>query len=168
MLLQALYVIELQMGESLPERLFFGVTVHSQLMKAGRVIDLRAERILIIGNKTVFHEYIQSLSRIGNLLEKKIIVVYLGGFPGPDKRFFLRQIQDKFDKNGLQIEVQFWGDIDWGGFQIFRHFQKSVFPQLRPYRMDKTTFHQHLDWAETFTADYQVKLEQLLENTDNS
>lgn len=103
------------MGESLPERLFFGVTVHSQLMKAGRVIDLRAERILIIGNKTVFHEYIQSLSRIGNLLEKKIIVVYLGGFPGPDKRFFLRQIQDKFDKNGLQIEVQFWGDIDWEG-----------------------------------------------------
>lgn len=61
-----------------------------------------------------------------------------------------------------------WGDIDWGGFQIFRHLQKSVFPQLRPYRMDKTTFHQHLDWAETFTADYQVKLEQLLENTDNS
>ncbi|GMX61151.1 DUF3322 domain-containing protein [Paenibacillus elgii] len=146
----------------------FGVTVHSQLMKASRVTDLRAERILIIENKTVFHEYIQSLSRIGNLLEKKIIVVYLGGFPGPDKRFFLRQIQDKFDKNGLQIEVQFWGDIDWGGFRIFLHLQKSVFPQLRPYRMDTATFHQHLEWAETFTSDYQAKLEQLLENTDNS
>lgn len=95
------------MGESLPERLFFGVTVHSQLMKAGRVIDLRAERILIIGNKTVFHEYIQSLSRIGNLLEKKIIVVYLGGFPGPDKRFFFGKSKINLIKMVFRLKFSF-------------------------------------------------------------
>mgnify|MGYP000665272989 CR=1 FL=1 len=37
-------------------------------------------------------------------------------------------------------EFLHWGDMDYGGISIFQFIKKNVFPELKPYKMDRTAF----------------------------
>lgn len=51
---------------------------------------------------------------------------------------FLKKLLELADEN---CEFLHWGDMDYGGISIFQFIQKTLFPQLRPYKMDRQSFY---------------------------
>ena len=43
------------------------------------------------------------------------------------------------------MEYFHWGDMDLGGIRIFQFNRQNIFPELKPYQMDKKTFSQALE-----------------------
>ena len=81
--------------------------------------------ITFIENKTNYDEYIVSEKKSGEL------VIYHGGFLSPQKRQLFSLIANGADIN---TNVQFWADIDMGGFRMFQQLQEII-PALVPMRM---------------------------------
>jgi hypothetical protein len=104
----------------------YGLAFPSTLIDAITGIDLKAiQCITFIENKTNYDEYLISER------QPKELVIYHGGFLSPQKRKLFALIAAAASP---RIKVQFWADIDMGGFQMFGHLQKLI-PHLQPMRM---------------------------------
>ena len=89
-------------------------------------IDLRSiQCVTFIENKTNYDEYLISER------QPEELVIFHGGFLSPQKRKLFALIGDAACAS---IKVQFWADIDMGGFRMFEHLQ-SLIPHLQPMRM---------------------------------
>ena len=100
-------------------------------------IDLaEIQCITFIENKTNYDEYVMSEKQPNEL------VIYHGGFLSPQKRKLVTFIARAVSESS---KIQFWADIDMGGFRMFSHLQKLV-PSLVPMRMSGELvdqFHEH-------------------------
>jgi hypothetical protein len=133
----------------------YGASLNSESIRAGAVHGISAVRIVIIENKTVFREFLRKEACMDDL------VIYVGGFPGPDKRLFFQQIHNWTSKQHSDKKFLFWGDIDVGGFHIYHHLL-SVMPKLHPFRMDRATLLAHLQWVEEADKNYLKKIKKML------
>lgn len=133
--------------------LTFGAVIDTSQVNRIRFAGLQADIILLIENKTNFHE----LVRKG--LSKHIILIYLGGFPGPGKRQLLAALSQQ---TRTTTQIFHWGDIDWGGFRIHRLLKETVFPNIRPLFMDQDTLLSYRHMADTLHPSYVKRLEKLL------
>lgn len=93
----------------------------------------RVSRILFIENKTNYDAYILSEQRPGEL------IVYQGGFLSPQKRKLFSKLT--FSADG-STKIQFWADIDLGGFRMFEQLSQCV-PNLEPFRMERSDVRAH-------------------------
>lgn len=135
--------------------LVFGAVVDTQMGKETEIHEVATDRIILIENKTNFHE----LARQG--LAETMLLIYLGGFPGPGKRRFLVALHDYCARERPSARFFHWGDIDWGGFKIHRLLKDHAVPGLIPLFMDKETLLKYQEAGEQLTAAYRTKLEKI-------
>lgn len=115
----------------------YGLALPSTLIDSITAIDLtEIQCITFIENKTNYDEYVMSEK------QPEELVIYHGGFLSPQKRKLVTLIAHAAPEN---IKIQFWADIDVGGFRMFSNLQKLI-PSVVPMRMsgelvDK--FHEH-------------------------
>ncbi len=103
-----------------------GLALPSTLVDTIAGIDLRSiQCVTFIENKTNYDEYLISER------QPEELVIFHGGFLSPQKRKLFALIGDAASAS---IKVQFWADIDMGGFRMFEHLQ-SLIPHLQPMRM---------------------------------
>lgn len=131
----------------------YGLALPSTLIDMISTIDLRAiQCITFIENKTNYDEYLVSEK------QPKELVIFHGGFLSPQKRKLFALIAGAAPKSA---KVQFWADIDMGGFQMFNHLQKLI-PSLVPMRMSGNfvdMFHQNgLKRTEQYLSKLQVDM----------
>lgn len=104
----------------------YGLALPSTLVDTITGIDLKTiQCITFIENKTNYDEYLISER------QPEELVIYHGGFLSPQKRKLFALIGDAAPAS---TKVQFWADIDMGGFRMFDHLQ-SLIPRLQPMRM---------------------------------
>lgn len=115
----------------------YGLALPSTLIDSITAIDLTAiQCITFIENKTNYDEYVVSEKQLGEL------VIYHGGFLSPQKRKLVTLIAHAVPEN---TKIQFWADIDMGGFRMFDNLQKLISSVL-PMRMSGELvekFHEH-------------------------
>ena len=88
--------------------------------------------------------------------------ICLGGFAGPIKRKFLAKL---YQTRVESVQYYHWGDLDYGGLQIFNHL-RTCWPSLQPMLMDLETYESFLEFGEEFNDDYGGKLQGLLSRAD--
>lgn len=107
------------------------IALSSTAMNDFSVIDLGVKKVLTIENLTTFVTF----------NNPEFIVIYLGGFHNAVKRNLLKRISEH-DKN---VEFYHFGDIDAGGFLIFKDLVNKTGIQFKPYMMDIDTLKKHED-----------------------
>lgn len=124
---------------------------------AGRlqVAAVTADYIITIENLTAFYRFIKT-SR------SNYLAVYLGGYHNSLRRNFLQKIRAHLEATGAGKPFYHWGDIDYGGFDIFVHLRDRCLPDLRPVCMDIATLEQYRDFCLPFDDRYAKKLRKLL------
>ena len=125
------------------------IGLSSDLIDAMSVIDLDVDRIITIENLTTFHTY-------SNPNE---LVIYLGGFHNTIRRNFLLKLYH----SNPNLKFYHWGDIDLGGFRIFRDLQLKTGIPFKAYKMDLDTLLKYQSYAFKITSKaYSKHLEALL------
>lgn len=135
--------------------LAFGAVIDTQMINDVEIQQVLAGKVLLVENKTNFHH----LVRKG--LPPDLLLIYLGGFPGPRKRKFLTMLADFFRQEEKTGRFYHWGDLDWGGLRIFQLLQEKVLPGLQPLYMDEKTLLAYQDYGETLNPVYRKRLEKL-------
>jgi len=116
------------------------------------------ERVITVENLTSFHRYDSHGSET---------VIYLGGFHNGVRREFLRMIAASADSN---VTYHHFGDIDAGGFYIYRHLRKNTGIDFRPYMMDRDTLIKYEAYSKPLTPNDIRRIEKLIavyENDDH-
>lgn len=93
--------------------------------------------------------------------EEGTLYLYSHGFFSPAEREFLRKLQDCLTASGEKTTYYHSSDLDYGGMRIFMHIQKEIFPELKPWRMDRETLEQYREQGELRTLEYLKKIEEL-------
>lgn len=95
-----------------------GLALPSTLVDTIAGIDLRSiQCVTFIENKTNYDEYLISER------QPEELVIFHGGFLSPQKRKLFALIGDAASAS---IKVQFWADIDMGGFRMFEHLPRHI------------------------------------------
>lgn len=71
------------------------------------------------------------------IFSEETLYIYCHGYFTPKEVRFLKKIPELADAD---CEFLHWGDMDYGGISIFQFIKKNVFPELKPYKMDRTAF----------------------------
>ncbi len=135
--------------------LVFGAVADTQKLKETEVVGLATDQIILVENKTNFHE----LARRGHA--ERVLLLYLGGFPGPGKRLFLQVLHDFCVRNRPGAKFFHWGDIDMGGLRIHLLLKEKAVPGLIPLFMDSETLLKYREAGESLTPSYRSGLEKM-------
>ncbi|MBQ9157542.1 MAG: DUF2399 domain-containing protein [Eubacterium sp.] len=95
------------------------------------------EHIITIENLTSFHQW-----QAGQDL-----VIYLGGYANRAKRSFLMDLKEAYPC----AEFCHFGDIDCGGFRIWKNLCTETGIEIRPIYMDQETYLKYLDAGKPLT-----------------
>ena len=108
---------------------YYGTVLNAQTLEHA-VPNLRnsVEKIIVIENKANYEsmEY-----------DPKVLYLFCHGYFSPKEVRFL-QILMKTAPN--EIQCYHWGDMDYGGIQIFLYNEKNIFPNLTPWKMDVLSY----------------------------
>lgn len=126
------------------------VGLPAALVHRARVVALPVQRVLTVENLTSFHQV--ALRRPAATL-----VIYLGGYHNRLRQEFLRRLWHA----APEAEFLHWGDIDLGGFHIFRLLRDGSGVPLRPWRMDRETYLAYIEYGIPFDEPYARKLAAL-------
>lgn len=133
----------------------FGGVVDTKYFAQMEIGSLKAAKVITIENKANFHDL------VNRGMAEDTLLIYLGGFPGPQKRTFLTSLY-QFNP---RISFYHWGDIDLGGFRIFMALRK-VIPTIKPLFMDESTLLRHKPFCDELEANYAGQLAKLLEQEE--
>lgn len=107
----------------------YGTVLNAQTLERAFPVSLKSvKKIITIENKANYESMTYS---------PDILYVYTHGFPSPQERVFLRQVEKLADKT---VEFRHWSDMDYGGIRIFQFLKKNLFPQLHPMGMDREAY----------------------------
>ena len=112
----------------------YGTILNSQTLE--HAVPCRicgCKRIMTIENKANYEDMSYS---------EDTIYIFCHGFFTPKEVRFLRKFVDLVDSD---CEFLHWGDMDFGGMNIFLFNQEKVFPKLKPYKMDTESFRSALE-----------------------
>lgn len=126
-------------------------------------------RVLTIENLTTFHQF--RIDRSGANQEAcgsgfgveesgETLVIYLGGYANGIKREFLRRIHGAYPS----AEFFHYGDIDCGGFRIWKALSIGTDLEIVPYRMDLETYRQYRESGRELTEHDRVLLKEMMED----
>lgn len=132
----------------------------TKMVRELAVVDCPARAVVTVENLTSFYQYV---------LEgpPDRLAIYLGGFASAARRLFLQKLY-RFFINERQDPVPFfhWGDLDLGGFKIWRDLREKTGIPFQPYLMDEKTYLKHLHLGQPITEQYAQKLADLLDDDD--
>lgn len=88
------------------------------------------------------------------------LYIFCHGFFSPPERKFLSRV---VALAGTDTEYFHWGDMDYGGIQIFKFLQKNLFPKLKPWKMDVTDYKMALQMGASISleTDKRERFEQM-------
>jgi hypothetical protein len=133
----------------------YGAAIGARTVPELEIEELGVATVITIENKASYREYCSQM-------DDKTLALYIAGFPSPMKRLFLRKLSECGQKNNPTARFLHWGDIDLGGFRIFRCLKDEV-PTLEPYLMDRNTLLANREQCQPLARGYGKKLEGLLE-----
>lgn len=110
------------------------------------------KKVLTIENLTTFFRWNEPYS----------ILIYLGGYHNAVRRKFLQKLYSAFP----DAEFFHFGDIDAGGFEIYRNLCDRTGIPFRIYRMGIRELEQYEPYTKKLTANDQKRLENLLEKKE--
>ncbi len=120
-------------------------------------VSVKGGPIITIENLTSYHQFIRNTK--GNW-----IVIYLGGYHNTWRRQFLNKLKVFL---GEEIPFYHWGDIDYGGFTIYRHLNAKCHLHAKPYLMDCETLQRYEKYALPIkNKAYKKKLQELLKDPE--
>lgn len=125
--------------------------VSDTLSEIERVELCDVQKILFIENKTNYTEYCL------NNRKRNELVISHGGLYSPAKGEFFRLVSRALSEE----QVFYWGDIDMGGFNMFRRLKENIFQDLLPYNMDKNCFEKYKTSGLSRSKSYLEKLAKL-------
>ena len=137
----------------------YGAYINSETVKhAASVTADGIRRVLFIENKANYVWYI-SQKPAGDEL-----VILHGGCYSPIKGRWFRLVYEGCRRQSHAAEYLHWGDVDVGGFRMFRRLKEQIVPELAPYRMDRASLEQYRDQAMWITSEAYLKTLEDMEN----
>lgn len=134
------------------------VGLSTETVRGCSVERLRADSILTVENLTSYYQTALLARGAGG----RTLVIYLGGYHNRVRRLLLAKLGDFVHSKQLPVRFFHWGDLDLGGFQIFRHLAVRTGIPLEPWLMDRETYLTHLSAGTRFPIAYRRRLESLL------
>ncbi len=112
-------------------------------------VECNAKKVITIENLTPFYDYD----------DKDAIIIYLGGYASRVQIEFLKALHD------YRPDLPFYhfGDIDWGGFQIFIHLCENTGIPFEPLFMDGNILDKYHDECISLTLNDIANLKALYE-----
>ena len=104
-------------------------------------ISVCPESVLTVENLTSYYQ--QDPAELG----EKTLVIYLGGFAGRQKRAFLKRLRQAYPSAVFRHS----GDIDCGGFRIWKALCEGTGISFATHRMDLQTFERFLESGRSLT-----------------
>jgi len=108
---------------------YYGTVLNAQTLEhAVPTLQKGVEKIIVIENKANYEsmEY-----------DPKVLYIFCHGYFSPKEVRFLQMLM-KTAPN--EIQCYHWGDMDYGGIQIFLYNEKNIFPNLTPWKMDVLSY----------------------------
>lgn len=105
--------------------------------------ELKPDIILTIENLTSFHQWRQV-----SLDGKSVLCIYLGGYHNHTKRRFLKELFRAYP----QASYYHFGDMDCGGFRIWKDLCVKTEIPFKTFRMDMETYRQYQKLGRDLTA----------------
>lgn len=105
---------------------------------------------------------IENLTTYFRWEEKDSLLIYLGGYHNAVRRQLLQKLYSAFP----QAEYLHFGDIDIGGFEIYRDLCRRTGIPFRPYLMGIEQLQQYSEYAKKLTENDRRRLDELLEKEE--
>ena len=131
---------------------YYGTVLNAQTLEHARpILQNSVEKIIVIENKANYEsmEY-----------NPKILYIFCHGYFSPKEVRFLQMLMGTAPK---EIQCYHWGDMDYGGIQIYIYNEKNIFPELIPWEMDVASYEEALKNGKgiTLNSGKREKLEML-------
>lgn len=131
---------------------YYGTVLNAQTLEHARpILKNSVEKIIVIENKANYEsmEY-----------NPKILYIFCHGYFSPKEVRFLQMLMGTAPK---EIQCYHWGDMDYGGIQIYIYNEKNIFPELIPWEMDVASYEEALKNGKgiTLNSGKREKLEML-------
>ncbi|MCT8977887.1 DUF2220 domain-containing protein [Clostridium sp. CX1] len=105
----------------------------------------QVKRLITIENLTTFNRF----------KDEEAIIIYLGGYHNESRRKLLTKLYDAYPN----IEYYHWGDIDCGGFRIYRHLRERTGVPFKPMNMGADVLKKYKSYTKPLTeADRKILL----------
>ena len=108
---------------------YYGTVLNAQTLEhAVPNLQNSVEKIIVIENKANYEsmEY-----------DPKVLYIFCHGYFSPKEVRFLQMLMKTAPE---KIQCYHWGDMDYGGIQIFLYNEKNIFPNLIPWKMDVPSY----------------------------
>jgi len=134
----------------------YGVALNSQTIRELQLLNFNFDKVISVENKANFN-YLCNI-------EEDSLILFTGGFYTPVQKRFLNILYRQLIDKHYDIEFYHWGDLDLGGFNIYRNIKNNIFYNLKPYKMSVDVIKEHADYCEKILDEkYILKLKKLLE-----
>ncbi len=115
----------------------YGTVINAQTLEHAEPVALPGvRRIMLIENKANY----ESMDYRDDTL-----YIFCHGFFSPKELKFLGNLEGVAESD---TEYLHWGDMDLGGIRIFLYNQRKLFPELKPYQMDKKAYEHSVEAGE--------------------
>lgn len=112
----------------------FGTVINAQTLEHAEPVSLfGVRRIMLIENKANY----ESMD-----FRPDTLYIFCHGFFSPKELKFLGSLASLAEEG---TEFLHWGDMDLGGIRIFLYNQRNLFPEMKPYRMDREAYERALE-----------------------
>ena len=107
----------------------YGTVLNAQTLEHSVPVELsNCKMIMTIENKANY----ESLP-----YDENVLYIFCHGYFTPKEVRFLKELYQLVKSD---CEFYHWGDMDFGGISIFQFIKAKIFPELKPYKMDKENF----------------------------
>lgn len=118
--------------------------------------NLPMDWVVTIENLTSFHQFM-----CPKMENKHMLILYLGGYHNHMKREFLKKLYAAYPK----AEYVHFGDIDCGGFRIWKDLCVKTGIPFRTIYMDEKTYDRYQEWGRPLTQTDRKTLSEMLEDS---
>ncbi len=130
-----------------------GIGISGEDLSEIRFCDISAvKKVITIENLTTFFRFV----------EPESLIIYLGGYHNSVRRALLKAVYEALP----DAEYYHFGDIDAGGFEIYRDLCVKTKIPFQMYRMDLDTLVSHQRYGKELTENDRERLRKLLEKND--
>lgn len=119
-------------------------------------MEVRPDAVLTIENLTSFHQWNKT-----EIDGKSVLCIYLGGYHNRAKRQFLGNVYGMYP----EAEYLHFGDIDCGGFRIWKDLCLKTGIPFQTVYMDGETYERYQEYGKSLTAQDVKTLERMKEDS---
>lgn len=115
--------------------------------------EFPVKRVVTVENLTSFHQW-------SPMNEEPVLCIYLGGYHNHVIRAFLRRLYEAYP----HAEYRHFGDIDCGGFRIWKDLRLKTGIPFETVYMDLDAYEKYADWGRKLTEQDRKTLKGMMED----